>query len=167
MKQECILVINCGSSSLKFSLMNPQSGEVIISGLAERLMSEQAIIKLKFQGNKTEQQLKSPFDHQQAISSLVEFLTKHQLKDAITAIGHRVVHGGEEYAEPTLITEDVKATIQKLSKLAPLHNPANLIGINACQQIFTELPQVAIFDTAFHQTMPKKAFIYGIPYESL
>ena len=145
--------------------MNPQSGDVLISGLAERLMSEQARIKIKFQGNKTEQALVTPFDHQQAITALVSFLAEQNLKDSITAIGHRVVHGGEEYSAPTLITDAVKTTIDKLAKLAPLHNPANLIGINACQAVFDKLPQVAIFDTAFHQTMPQKAFIYGIPYQ--
>ena len=96
---------------------------------------------------------------------MVAYLSEHDLITCISAIGHRVVHGGETYYQPTLINEDVKATIEKLARLAPLHNPANLTGISAAEAAFPALPQVAIFDTAFHQTMPEKAFIYGIPYK--
>jgi len=170
-----VLVINCGSSSLKFSLIAPLTGEAIIDGLAERLMTDSAEITFKHylitvsQEDTKEKEveqfiLKTPFDHKTAIEQLVETLTRKQLIDKISAIGHRVVHGGEQYSQPTLITPEVKNTITELSKLAPLHNPANLIGIEAAQHAFINLPQVAIFDTAFHQTMPEKAYMYALPY---
>jgi len=164
MKKNLILVLNCGSSSLKFSLIKPENGETLLAGLAERLLSEQASIKIKYQGETKQSVLPSPFDHQTAISTLVGTLGSFELNLQIFAIGHRVVHGGENYCRPTLITDDVKNTINELSRLAPLHNPANLMGINAAETVFSDLPQVAIFDTAFHQTMPEKAYIYGIPY---
>lgn len=164
-----ILVINCGSSSVKFSLIEPETGNNILSGLAECLTTPQAIIKIKHNdktGNNTSEKtsLDAPFDHQIALLVLVDKLNELKLVDSIVAVGHRVVHGGERYSKPTLIDDEVKSTIDKLSKLAPLHNPANLIGINACQQAFPKLPQVAIFDTAFHQSMPEKAYLYGIPF---
>jgi acetate kinase len=165
MNKKFVLVLNCGSSSLKFSLINPSSGETLLSGLAERLSSEEARIKIKYQNNSEVNQLSAPFNHQSAIYALVDSLHSFDLNQQVFAIGHRVVHGGEAYCDPTLITDDVKKTIDHLSRLAPLHNPANLIGIEAATSVYPELPQVAIFDTAFHQTMPEKAFIYGIPYE--
>lgn len=164
--EQAILVINCGSSSVKFSLIRPHSGQSILSGLAECLLTPEASIKIKYI-DKDEKQvtaLNAPYDHQSALNVLVEKLNEHNLVSDIVAVGHRVVHGGEQYAQPVLIDEQVKQTIDKLAKLAPLHNPANLIGINACQQAFENLPQVAIFDTAFHQSMPEKAYLYGIPY---
>jgi len=164
MKKNLILVLNCGSSSLKFSLIKPENGETLLSGLAERLLSEQASIKIKYQGQTEQSVLATPFGHQTAITALVARLRSYELNLQIFAIGHRVVHGGENYCRPTLITDDVKKTINELSKLAPLHNPANLTGINAAETVFSGLPQVAIFDTAFHQTMPEKAYMYGIPY---
>jgi len=159
-----ILVINCGSSSVKFSLIQPQTGETLLSGLAECLLSNDAKITIKQQGIKNTLTLASPFDHQSALAVLVLQLQQLNLVEHICAIGHRVVHGGEQYSQPTLITEKVEQAIEELAKLAPLHNPANLIGIKACQQAFKSLPQVAVFDTAFHQTMPEKAYIYGLPY---
>ena len=166
---EAILVINCGSSSVKFSLIQPQSGASLLSGLAECLSTPQAKIKISYNGeidNKKQIEttaLVTPFDHQIALSALVNKLVQLNLVDNIVAVGHRVVHGGEHYAQPTLINSLVIKTIEKLAKLAPLHNPANLIGINACQKAFATLPQVAIFDTAFHQSMPEKAYLYGLP----
>jgi acetate kinase len=165
MKKKYILVLNCGSSSLKFSLINPETGATLVSGLAERLLSEQATIKTTYNNSKDTEDVSAPFDHQAAISCLVSKLKHHDLIDTISAVGHRVVHGGEAYCKPTLISNDVIATIEKLARLAPLHNPANLIGINAAKSTFPSLPQIAVFDTAFHQTMPEKAFIYGIPYD--
>jgi len=168
---EAILVINCGSSSLKFSLIQPDCGKTILSGLAECLTTPQACINFKYKAgndNKEESEnneLTAPFNHQVALNALVNKLVQLSLVGNIIAVGHRVVHGGEHYAQPTLINANVKTTIEKLAKLAPLHNPANLIGINACQQAFTKLPQVAIFDTAFHQSMPEKAFLYGLPFK--
>ncbi|WP_371189252.1 acetate kinase [Thalassotalea maritima] len=164
MSDNAVLVINCGSSSLKFSVINPSDGEVFVSGVAERLLSEQAFIKIAYQGEKKQTALSSPFDHQIAVNFIVDFLTEQQLADKVTAVGHRVVHGGEAYSEPTIITGEVKNSIAELGKLAPLHNPVNLIGVEAAEQAFAKLPQVAVFDTAFHQTMPPKAFIYGLPF---
>lgn len=165
-----ILVINCGSSSVKFSLIQPESETTLLSGLAECLTTPNARIKIKHRANDEElstetKALAAPYDHQEALNSLVEQLNVLNLVQSICAVGHRVVHGGELYSQPTLINDDVKSTIADLAKLAPLHNPANLIGINACEQAFASLPQIAVFDTAFHQTMPKKAYLYGIPFE--
>ncbi len=160
-----VLVINCGSSSLKFSLMDAITGKVFVDGIAERLMTSAATIKINMLDKHNKLSLNAPFDHKIAIEKLVELLTQANLIEKISAIGHRVVHGGEQYSQPILITESIKKTITQLSKLAPLHNPANLIGIVAAQQAFEQLPQVAIFDTAFHQTMPEKAFMYALPYE--
>ncbi len=162
--QNNILVINCGSSSLKFSLIAPADGSEIFSGLAECLLSDSAVITFKNSQNKTSLPLAEPFDHQIAITAVVDYLTNNQLLDTIFAVGHRVVHGGEKYSQPIIISEQVKQSIEELAKLAPLHNPANLQGIIAAEKVFAQLPQVAIFDTAFHQTMEKKAFIYGLPY---
>ncbi|MBA6363621.1 acetate kinase, partial [Colwellia sp. BRX8-8] len=128
------------------------------------LLSEQASIKINVKGQKKHTAIPHPFDHRTAIMALVDSLVSQQLNLQICAIGHRVVHGGEHYCMPTLITDEVKNTISNLSQLAPLHNPANLMGINAAETVFTDVPQVAVFDTAFHQTMPEKAYIYGIPY---
>lgn len=164
MNENFILVVNCGSSSLKFSLINPVTGETLLSGLAERLLSELAIIKIKHQGKKNQHPIPAPFNHQSAIQCLVAQLKQLSLVECITAIGHRVVHGGERYFQPTLIDDEVKTSINNLARLAPLHNPVNLAGINASEAVFPTLPQVAVFDTAFHQTMPSKAYIYGIPY---
>ncbi len=160
-----ILVINCGSSSLKFSLIEPTSGQIIFSGLAEKLLTDKAKISFKQGEDKQTSPLLPPYDHQQAIALLVDYLTQRALFDSVCAIGHRVVHGGEQYSQPTLITEQVKTSIDALSKLAPLHNPANLQGIAAAEAAFDGLAQVAIFDTAFHQSMPEKAFLYALPYK--
>ncbi|WNC73783.1 acetate kinase [Thalassotalea psychrophila] len=164
MIKNAVLVINCGSSSLKFSLIEPTSGNILAAGVAERLLSKHGFIKINYQGNKESTPLAVPFDHQVAVNFIVEFLRQHDLVDCLSAVGHRLVHGGEEYSTPTLIDDVVKYSIKKLSKLAPLHNPVNLIGVNAAQQAFPHLPQVAVFDTAFHQSMPTKAYIYGLPY---
>lgn len=164
-----ILVINCGSSSVKFSLIDPTTGNSSLSGLAECLLTPQATIKLKYlidndKKESNEISLVPPYNHQTALTVLVDTLHKLNLVGQIIAIGHRIVHGGEAYSLPTLIDDKVKTAINKLAKLAPLHNPANLIGINACEEAFDGLPQIAVFDTAFHQTMPEKAFLYGLPY---
>lgn len=158
-------MINCGSSSVKFSLIKPTSGKTLLSGLAECLLSSEAIITLNIDnGTKQQHKLAAPFNHQTALAVLVEQLEQHHLVDDISAIGHRVVHGGEKYSQPTLVTIEVEQAIKQLAKLAPLHNPANLIGIKACQLAFKNLPQVVVFDTAFHQSMPDKSFMYGLPY---
>jgi acetate kinase len=165
MSSNCVLVLNCGSSSLKFSIIDILTQHVKITGLAEKLTTTDASITFKFADKKQQQALSSPFDHKNAIAALVKVLHEQHLAEKVSAIGHRVVHGGEKFSAPTLITNEVKQTITELAKLAPLHNPANLVGINAAEQCFENVPQVAIFDTAFHQTMPKQSFLYGIPYE--
>ena len=163
MNKQFTLVINCGSSSLKFALIDVNTKAESLTGLAQRLGGDDASIDIKFQGEKHSYSLEAPYLHQQALAKLIQFLQEHQLTDGIAAIGHRVVHGGEVYHQPTLINDDVMATLKELSSLAPLHNPANIIGIEAALAAFNTLPQVAIFDTAFHQTMPEKAFTYPIP----
>ncbi|TKB43768.1 acetate kinase [Thalassotalea mangrovi] len=165
MTKDCVLVINCGSSSLKFSLIMPQSGQTILTGLAERLLSSEASITIKLDGNKETTALVEPYDHQTALSQLVSFLYQHKCEQRLLAIGHRVVHGGEQYSKPELISDVVERTIEALAALAPLHNPVNLVGIRASRQAFSHLPQVAVFDTAFHQTMDKVAYLYGLPFE--
>ena len=164
MNSESILVVNCGSSSLKFSLICLSTQHTLLTGLAECLATSDAKITFKQNGEKLAVNLSEPFDHQVAIAALIERLETLQLKDNIVAVGHRTVHGGEVYSQPTLIDNDVIQQIEKLASLAPLHNPANLIGIRATMDAFAELPQVAVFDTAFHQTMPEKAYLYAIPY---
>ncbi|WP_286232579.1 acetate/propionate family kinase [Thalassotalea sediminis] len=159
-----ILVINCGSSSVKFSLINVLTSQVLVAGIAEQLTSEQASITIKQKDNKQQSRLISPYDHLVAINFFVDTLNQLQLTSTINAIGHRVVHGGETYSAPALITKEVKQEINRLSTLAPLHNPANLLGIEATEQALGDLPQVAVFDTSFHQSMPKKAFLYALPY---
>jgi len=167
-----VLVINCGSSSVKFSLINPTTGKAILNAIAERLNSPQAILKITLLDKNyvekkqiTEQEITSPHTHKVAIELLVDFLKLKTLISQVQAIGHRVVHGGEIYGKPTLITNNVIDDIDKLSQLAPLHNPANVIGIKAAKLAFSSLPQFAIFDTAFHQSMPEKAYLYGVPYK--
>ncbi len=164
MHKQLILVINCGSSSLKFSLINPTNSQTLLTGLAEQLFSEDASIKIKLENQTITKDILAPHNHKLGIELLVEELQQLGYDQQIFAIGHRVVHGGEKYNLPTLITEEVKNTISELSRLAPLHNPANLTGIEACEAVFQNLPQVAIFDTAFHQSLPEKAFVYGLPY---
>lgn len=160
------LILNAGSSSLKFKLYANPENEVVLSGLAERIGEKNGRIKAESSSDKFEQEL--PLEnHQEALKALVHSWTSltgdAQLGDKIVLVGHRVVHGGESFHEPVQITEQVKDTIRKLSVLAPLHNPANLTGIEACEQIFTNSIQVAVFDTAFHQSMQAKAYRYAVP----
>ncbi|MDU0111817.1 acetate kinase [Psychrosphaera aquimarina] len=157
-----ILVLNCGSSSLKFAVINSTTGDTKITGLAERLGSKEATITVKYKGNKQVTELTKNNQHLGAIEYLVSELHANDLSDSLTAVGHRVVHGGEVFTSSAVITDDVIAAIEETSGLAPLHNPANLVGIKAAQATFPSLPQVAVFDTAFHQTMPQKAFMYAV-----
>lgn len=165
MTQKNVLVINCGSSSFKFAVINSDTKEQIISGLAERLNEQQAQMTYKFNGEKHNIETDAFADHQTAINNLVDELNQLQLTDTIAVVGHRVVHGGETFTESVLINDDVITAIQSVSELAPLHNPANLVGINAATNAFNNIPQVAVFDTAFHQSMPKHAYLYAIDYE--
>lgn len=160
-----ILVINCGSSSIKFAILCPESNTQKLEGIAEQLHSTQASMTIIFNEIEQRLSLKAPYDHGAALKAIVSFLKQHKIISLIQAIGHRVVHGGEEFNQPTLINKRVLDKIKSLSPLAPLHNPANMTGIEACIAAFPNLPQVAVFDTAFHQTLAKQAFLYGIPLE--
>lgn len=164
-----VLVINCGSSSLKFQLINSESEQVLAKGLCERIGIDG---RLTYQPEGREKAVseKAMPTHTEAIQFVIDALTDEktgvvQSLDEIGAVGHRVVHGGEKFTKSVVITDEVKAAIEECNDLAPLHNPANLIGINACQSLMPDTPMVAVFDTAFHQTMPEKSYMYGLPYE--
>ncbi|MDE6314224.1 MAG: acetate kinase [Lachnospiraceae bacterium] len=165
-----ILVINCGSSSLKYQLINSHSEEVLAKGLCERIGAKGSVLTHKTaDGRKAEVTDPMP-DHTVAVELVIAALTDTeygciQSLEEIGAVGHRIVHGGENFSEAVLITEDTIQAIEACSGLAPLHNPANLIGVRACQKVMKDVPMVAVFDTAFHQTMPEKAYMYGLPYE--
>ena len=158
-----ILVLNCGSSSLKGAVLNSENGDVLLSCLGEKLNLADAYITFKVNGQKERVDLSATPNHTGAVGAMLEKLKAMGLESQIGAIGHRVVSGGEEYSESVLIDDSVMAAIEKCIPLAPLHNPANLLGIRAAQDIFKDLPNVAVFDTAFHQTMPEHAYMYAIP----
>lgn len=164
-----VLVINCGSSSLKFQLINSESEAVLAKGLCERIGIDGRLTYQPAGGEKNVSEKAMP-THTEAIQFVIDALTDADtgvLKslDEIGAVGHRVVHGGEKFAKSVVVTPEVKAAIAECNDLAPLHNPANLIGIEACESLMPGTPQVVVFDTAFHQTMPEKAYMYGLPYE--
>lgn len=164
-----VLVINCGSSSLKFQLINSSSEQVIAKGLCERIGIEGSQITYTPTGGEKVEKVTPMADHTTAIRLVLEALTDKEhgvvkSLDEIGAVGHRLVHGGEKFAASTVITEEVLKVIEECNDLAPLHNPANLIGIRACKELMPNTPMVGVFDTAFHQTMPEKAYLYGIPY---
>lgn len=164
-----VLVINCGSSSLKYQLIDSETEQALASGLCERIgIDGQLTHKVDGKKIKDEEKIAMP-DHEVAAKIVLDQLIAEEYGviaslDEINAVGHRVVHGGEKFASSVIITEEVIAAIEECNDLAPLHNPANLIGIRACQKVLPEVPMVAVFDTAFHQTMPEKAYIYGIPH---
>lgn len=165
-----ILVINCGSSSLKFQLINSESEEVIAKGLCERIGIEGSCLTYTPQGGEKQKTEAPMADHTAAIKMVLDALTDAKtgvVKDLaeIGAVGHRIVHGGENFSQATIIDDEVIKAIEDCNDLAPLHNPANLIGIQACRALMPNTPMVCVFDTAFHQTMPEKAYLYGIPYE--
>jgi acetate kinase len=162
-----VLVLNCGSSSLKFAILDSVSGDEKLSGLAECFNLEDARIKWKLDGNKGSASLGAFASHREAVEFIVNNILneKPELRDAIVAIGHRIVHGGEKFTKSVIIDDSVIKGIEECSSLAPLHNPAHLIGIRAAQSAFPTLPQVVVFDTAFHQTMPEKAYLYALPYK--
>ena len=164
-----VLVINCGSSSLKYQLINMENENALAKGLVERIGIEGSILTQKVNDEKyvVEQPMK---DHKVAIKLVLDSLVDKEhgvISDMseISAVGHRVVHGGEKYAGSVLIDENVMEALQECVKLAPLHNPPNIIGINACRELMPSTPMVGVFDTAFHQTLPEEAFIYALPYE--
>ena len=165
-----VLVINCGSSSLKYQLIDMATEESLAQGLVERIGIEGSVLTQKVEGKDkyiVKEQMK---DHKDAIRLVLAALVDEnngviKSMDEISAVGHRVVHGGEKYKESVVINDEVKANIEECFKLAPLHNPANMIGIKACEELMPNTPMVAVFDTAFHGTMPEDAYIYALPYE--
>ena len=165
-----VLVINCGSSSLKYQLIDSDTEDVLAKGLVERIGIEGSVLTHRPAG-KDKVVIETPMeDHNIAVKLVIDALADKNhgvISDLseIDAVGHRVVHGGEKFDKAVLIDKGVKKDIEELSALAPLHNPANLIGINACEKNMPGVPQAAVFDTAFHQTMPKRAYMYGLPYE--
>ncbi|MPY26006.1 acetate kinase [Shewanella psychropiezotolerans] len=167
MSNKLVLVLNCGSSSLKFAVIDASTGDDQISGLAECFGLEDSRIKWKANGEKQVASLGAFTAHREAVEYIVDnILSAHpQIAEQILAIGHRVVHGGEKFTHSVIIDESVVQGIEDCAALAPLHNPAHLIGIRAAQAAFPSQPQVAVFDTAFHQSMPEKAFIYALPYK--
>lgn len=165
-----VLVINCGSSSLKFQLIDSDSEKVLAKGLCERIGIDGGMVTYQPEGKeKIKKQADMP-DHTEAVKLVIDSLIDKEngvisSLDEIGAVGHRIVHGGESFSSATIINDDVIKAIEECNDLAPLHNPANLIGIRSCRKIMPEVPMVAVFDTAFHQTMPPKSYLYGIPYE--
>ncbi len=166
-----VLVINAGSSSLKYQLIDMDDQSVLAKGLCERIGIEGSNLQHTNVGADSKTKIEKPMkDHGDAIQMVIDALVDEKIgviksMDEIGAVGHRVVHGAEEFANSCLITEAVMKALEKCTPLAPLHNPPNIIGINACTKIMPNVPQVAVFDTAFHQTMPAKAFMYALPYE--
>lgn len=165
-----ILVINCGSSSLKYQLIDSDNEKVMAKGLCERIGIDQSAITHQQENGEKVTELVEMKDHTDAVKLVIGKLTDEKVGvvgslDEIGAIGHRIVHGGEKFAGSVVIDDEVIKAIEECNDLAPLHNPANLIGIKSCKTIMPNVPNVAVFDTAFHQTMPKKAYLYGIPYE--
>ena len=164
-----VLVINCGSSSLKFQLINAETEKVLAKGLYERIGIDGRLTYQPAGGEKEKSDLAMP-THTEAIQFVIDALTNEKTGvvkslDEIGAVGHRLVHGGEKFASSVVITDEVKKAVEECNDLAPLHNPANLIGVAACEKLMPGTPMVAVFDTAFHQTMPEKAYMYGLPYE--
>ena len=165
-----ILVINCGSSSLKYQLINSDTEAVLAKGLCERIGIEGSQITYQPAGGEKEVTVSPMPTHTQAIQMVLDALTNKKSGviaslAEVGAVGHRVVHGGEKFTSSTVITDEAMKAIEECNDLAPLHNPANLIGIRACQELMPNVPMVAVFDTAFHQTMPEEAYLYGLPYE--
>lgn len=165
-----ILVINCGSSSLKYQLIDMAKEEVLAKGLVERIGIEGSVIKHETMGKEEVKIQEEMKDHKRALELVLSSLTNKdygavESLDAIDAVGHRVVHGGEAFADSVIINDEVMKAINDNVEIAPLHNPPNIMGIEACSELMKDVPQVAVFDTAFHQTMPEKNYIYGLPYE--
>ncbi len=164
-----VLVVNCGSSSLKYQLLNMDNESVIAKGICERIGIDDSFIKHTTEGQDSVKVMVDFPNHKVALEKMLSMLTEGDTAcvkpEEIAAVGHRVVHGGEKFNSSVLITEEVEKAIEECSALAPLHNPANLLGIDACRELMPNVPMVAVFDTAFHQTMPKCAYMYAIPQE--
>ncbi len=166
-----ILVINAGSSSLKYQLINVVNENVVAKGICERIGMPESKLTYKPTGGEAHIVKKDMKDHTEAMQMVMDALIDEKIgvlkstKD-IAAVGHRLVHGGEKFTKPALITDEMLGVLEELTELAPLHNPANLMGIRACKALMKDTPMVGVFDTSFHQTMPEKAFLYGLPYEA-
>ncbi len=164
-----VLVINCGSSSLKYQLIDSETEAVLAKGLCERIGIDGRLVYQKTGCDKEVTEAAMP-THKQAIQMVLDALVNPATGaiaslEEVDAVGHRVVHGGEKFTSSALVTDEVLAAIEECNDLAPLHNPANLIGINACKELMPNVPMVSVYDTAFHQTMPAKSYLYGLPYE--
>ena len=164
-----VLVINCGSSSLKYQLINSDTEDVLAKGLCERIGIDGRLVYQKAGCDKEITEAAMP-THKEAIQMVLDALVNDKTGaikslSEVNAVGHRIVHGGEKFASSVVITDEVLEAVAQCNDLAPLHNPANLIGINECKELMPGVPMVAVFDTAFHQTMPEKAYLYGLPYE--
>ena len=164
-----VLVINCGSSSLKYQLINSDTEDVLAKGLCERIGIDGRLVYQKAGCDKEITEAAMP-THKEAIQMVLDALVNDKTGaikslSEVNAVGHRIVHGGEKFASSVVITDEVLEAVAQCNDLAPLHNPANLIGINACKELMPGVPMVAVFDTAFHQTMPEKAYLYGLLYE--
>ena len=164
-----VLVINCGSSSLKYQLINSDTEDVLAKGLCESIGIDGRLVYQKAGCDKEITEAAMP-THKEAIQMVLDALVNDKTGavkslSEVNAVGHRIVHGGEKFASSVVITDEVLEAVAQCNDLAPLHNPANLIGINACKELMPGVPMVAVFDTAFHQTMPEKAYLYGLPYE--
>ena len=164
-----VLVINCGSSSLKYQLIDSETEAVLAKGLCERIGIDGRLVYQKAGCDKEITEAAMP-THKEAIQMVLDALVNDKTGaikslSEVNAVGHRIVHGGEKFASSVVITDEVLEAVAQCNDLAPLHNPANLIGINACKELMPGVPMVAVFDTAFHQTMPEKAYLYGLPYE--
>lgn len=166
-----VLVLNCGSSSLKYQLIDMSNESVLCKGLVERIGIEGSVLKHEKEGIEGKHIVEVVMkDHKDAIKHVLDAVVHAEVgavkeMSEIDAVGHRIVHGGEKFASSALLTDEVIAAINDCVELAPLHNPANLMGVEACKAILPNVPQVGVFDTAFHQSMPKKSFIYGLPYD--
>lgn len=156
-----VLVINCGSSSIKFSVLDVEHCDVVLSGIADSIGSDNAVLVV----DKTTEIKLADSTYDAALAAIAGELDKRQLMKAVTLIGHRIAHGGEIFSDAVIITDDVVEQIKKVSPLAPLHNYANLAGVDAARHLFPGLPQVAVFDTGFHQTLKPEAYLYGLPYQ--
>ena len=164
-----VLVINCGSSSLKYQLIDSETEAVLAKGLCERIGIDGRLVYQKAGNDKEITEASMP-THKEAIQMVLEALTNEKTGaikslEEVNAIGHRIVHGGEKFASSAIITDEMIKAVEECTDLAPLHNPANLIGIRVCSELMPNVPQVGVFDTAFHQTMPAKAYLYGLPIE--
>jgi acetate kinase len=159
---DLVLVLNSGSSSVKFAVLDPESGERALSGLAERVGTPEAVLRIRREGKDAETERLSDGSYHTVISRILDYLAEAGLSHPV-GVGHRVVHGGDRFTVSVLVDDEVIAAIRSFSHLAPLHNPANLDGIEAVRAVRPGLPQVAVFDTAFHQTMPPRAYRYAVP----